>query len=91
MAAREIHLIRKNMGRNKSRNNSRNGTNHTRKIISILMAAVMVFTMAGCGNGDAGEGQNTGTVPADGDSAGTQSQGDDSAPADGQTAMGRYV
>lgn len=91
MVTEEIHLVRKSTGKNMGQNKSKNRMKPKRKIISILMAAVMVLTIAGCGNGDAGEGQNTDAVPSAGDSTEAQSQGNDSASADGQTAMGRYV
>lgn len=87
MAAVDIHLIRESRSKNKSKNRMK----CKRRIVSILMAIVMALTMAGCGNGDAGEGTNDDATAPIGDSGGTQSQGSDSASADGQTAMGRYV
>ena len=64
-----------------------------KKILSILLAAAMVLSVAGCG----GDGGAAGLAGADGANAGggTDSQQDtpskENAGGDGQTAMGRYV
>ncbi|MDE6845916.1 MAG: extracellular solute-binding protein [Lachnospiraceae bacterium] len=62
-----------------------------KKVISLLLAASLVFTMAGCGGGsNGGQGTNTDST---GDSAKTDGNGtgSDNAGEDGPTAMGRYV
>lgn len=67
-----------------------------RRMMSILLAAAMVLTLAGCGGGD-GEAGSAASDPTAADMTNTangtdaQSQGAASGTSDGQTAMGRYV
>ena len=64
-----------------------------KKVISLLLAASMVFTMAGCGGGGGTgtDGQGTGTDSM-GSSTDTGNKGQSgNAGEDGPAAMGRYV
>ena len=62
-----------------------------KKVISLLLAASMVFTMAGCGGGDS-DGQGT-AADGTGGGAGTgdNEAGGDNTGGDSSIAMGRYV
>ncbi len=62
-----------------------------KRVVSLLLAASMVFTVAGCG-GD-GTGTSGNTVPGSGDTAGTEEPGKtgEDTGEDGPVAMGRYV
>lgn len=61
-----------------------------KKIVSLLLAASLVFTMAGCGGSSDGRGANADSTR---DSAGTDNNesGSDNAGEGGPVAMGRYV
>lgn len=67
-----------------------------RKILCLLLAAAMTFSLIGCGGDDAGGAggaagaANTGAAST-GDSTGAQTQNGNQANTGGQTAMGRYV
>lgn len=67
-----------------------------KKILCTILAAVMVFSLMGCGGNDADSvggaagGANT-DMASTGDGTGAQTQNGDRANAGGQTAMGRYV
>ena len=69
--------------------------NFKKKIMGILLAAAMVISLAGCGGDTGSAGGTAGSDNADtastGGSAEAQMQNGDSADANGQTAMGRYV
>lgn len=68
-------------------------TQNRKRILSILLTAAMIFSLAGCG----GDGGTAGLAGADSANAGSgadsqqDTQNKDLASADGQTAMGRYV
>lgn len=61
----------------------KSGDKRKKIMASILVAAVMTFTLAGCATGADGAGAN--------DGAGMQTQGTGPADTNGQTVMGRYV
>lgn len=60
------------------------------RLISILLAAAMTFTLTACGQGNPADGDGKAPVLADADNRG-QTQDKTGGSADGQTAMGRYV
>ena len=71
-------------------NNRKSGKHYKKKILSLLLAAAMTFSLAGCGGGDAGDaagsvgaGAGNADAASTGGSAGAQTQGGDSAGAGG--------
>ena len=66
--------------------------NLKKKIVSLLLTAVMVFSMAGCGGDDGAAGPaGTGADSAGGGTDSQQQNAQNGETADGQVAMGRYV
>lgn len=63
-----------------------------KKILSLLLTAAMVFSLAGCGGDDGVAGlSGTGEANAGGSADSQQQNTSNGETADGQTAMGRYV
>ena len=81
----------------RKKENKYKGGNHRKgKILSLLLTAALIFSLAGCGgNGGTADSAEAGGLGSENADSGADSQQDaqnrDLASADGQTAMGRYV